>query len=135
MNLTPPREFKNAIQFTRKNGAGEGVRTLDPQLGRLVLYQLSYTRLQVSLKIEEWWRGLDSNQRRHTPADLQSAPFSHSGTTPWSCSQDLNLRPSVYKTDALPTELEQPIELLNIKDETYVYNGINLQRQVFFRRD
>ena len=29
----------------RKNGAGEGVRTLDPQLGRLVLYQLSYTRL------------------------------------------------------------------------------------------
>ena len=29
-----------------------------------------------------WWRGLDSNQRRRTPADLQSAPFSHSGTPP-----------------------------------------------------
>ena len=26
----------------------------------------------------------------------------------WSCSQESNLRPSVYKTDALPTELEQP---------------------------
>lgn len=32
-----------------------------------------------------WWRGLDSNQRRRTPADLQSAPFSHSGTPPESC--------------------------------------------------
>ncbi len=29
-----------------------------------------------------WWRGLDSNQRRRAPADLQSAPFSHSGTPP-----------------------------------------------------
>lgn len=29
-----------------------------------------------------WWRELDSNQRRRTPADLQSAPFSHSGISP-----------------------------------------------------
>ena len=29
-----------------------------------------------------WWRGEDSNLRRHTPADLQSAPFGHSGTSP-----------------------------------------------------
>jgi hypothetical protein len=31
----------------------------------------------------KWWRGLDSNQRRRSPADLQSAPFSHSGTPPY----------------------------------------------------
>ena len=30
----------------------------------------------------KWWKGLDSNQRRRAPADLQSAPFSHSGTLP-----------------------------------------------------
>ena len=29
-----------------------------------------------------WWRGLDSNQRRRKPTDLQSAPFSRSGTPP-----------------------------------------------------
>ena len=29
-----------------------------------------------------WWRGEDSNLRRHKPADLQSAPFGHSGTSP-----------------------------------------------------
>ena len=33
------------VQDSLKNGAGEESRTLDPQLGRLVLYQLSYTRL------------------------------------------------------------------------------------------
>src|SRR6476660_2202795 len=31
---------------------------------------------------ERWWRRLDSNQRRRKPTDLQSAPFSHSGTPP-----------------------------------------------------
>ncbi len=68
--------------FLIKNGAGEGVRTLDPKLGRLVLYQLSYTRLWSSQQVKEWWRGKDSNLRRYTPADLQSAPFGRSGTTP-----------------------------------------------------
>ena len=29
-----------------------------------------------------WWRGLDSNQRRRAPTDLQSVPFSLSGTPP-----------------------------------------------------
>ena len=29
-----------------------------------------------------WWRGEDSNLRRHEPADLQSAPFNHFGTSP-----------------------------------------------------
>ena len=75
-----------------------------------------------------WWRGKDSNLRRHKPADLQSAPFVHSGTSPrcqhgstdfrkhpvdsadrplppalpWSWRRDLNPRPAVYKTAALP---------------------------------
>ena len=35
----------NQNKFREKNGAGEEARTLDPKLGRLVLYQLSYTRL------------------------------------------------------------------------------------------
>ena len=90
----------------KKDGAGEEIRTLDIHLGRVALYQLSYARKEL-----KWWRGIDSNNRRLTPADLQSAPFGHSGTTPfkWSCSQESNLRPTVYKTVALPTELEQPI--------------------------
>jgi hypothetical protein len=32
--------------------------------------------------VDNWWRGEDSNLRRHKPADLQSAPFGHSGTSP-----------------------------------------------------
>jgi hypothetical protein len=36
----------NAIQgdVGKGYGAGKGIRTLDPQLGKLMLYQLSYTR-------------------------------------------------------------------------------------------
>ncbi len=69
------------------NGAGDGIRTRDPQLGRLMLYQLSYSRtmapstgpspaspISANLGIlailanltggRFWWRGEDSNLRR-----------------------------------------------------------------------
>ena len=39
---------------------------------------IAVQRLQLTI----WWRGLDSNQCRRKPTDLQSAPFSHSGTPP-----------------------------------------------------
>src|SRR5437016_836455 len=32
--------------------------------------------------IRRWWGGEDLNPRRRTPADLQSAPFGHLGTSP-----------------------------------------------------
>src|SRR6266498_2165345 len=69
----------------------------------------------------QWWGGEDSNPRRHTPADLQSAPFGHLGTSPnlpacerasskttnttrkrWRWREDLNPRPTAYKAVALP---------------------------------
>src|SRR5690606_26624368 len=62
-----------------------GTRTRDPQLGRLMLYQLSYSRTTFAARAAEtlWWRGKDSNLRRLTPADLQSAPFGRLGTPPY----------------------------------------------------
>ena len=42
----------------------------------------------------DWWRELDSNQRRRKPTDLQSAPFSHSGIPPQrAIDYGINLRP------------------------------------------
>jgi hypothetical protein len=38
------REIHPRILY-KINGAGDGVRTRDPKLGKLVLYQLSYARL------------------------------------------------------------------------------------------
>ena len=32
-----------------KNGAGDGFRTRDPKLGKLVLYQLSYARFSKNI--------------------------------------------------------------------------------------
>ncbi len=39
-------------------------------------------RSSVELRPQIWWAGKDSNLRRRMPADLQSAPFNHSGTCP-----------------------------------------------------
>jgi hypothetical protein len=60
---------------------------------------------------------VDSNHRRHEPADLQSAPFGRSGIRPEllltlsipssSWRWDLNPRPPDYKSGALPVELRQ----------------------------
>ena len=47
------------------------------------------------------------------PADLQSAPFNHSGTSPryniefWSWREESNPQPADYKSAALPIELRQ----------------------------
>ena len=54
---------------------------------------------------------MDSNHRKPKLADLQSAPFNHSGTYPfslWSWREDLNSQPADYKSAALPIELRQP---------------------------
>ena len=79
------------------SGAGDRVRTGDIQLGRLTLYQLSYSRgceasrTRSSLKPSQW-RMVGSNHRRHKPADLQSAPFDHSGNPP-NIGFSIELRP------------------------------------------
>src|SRR5690554_2450120 len=59
----------------RQRKAEDEIRTRDPQLGRLTLYQLSYFRRN------KWWKK-DLNLRRLSPADLQSAPFNRSGIPP-----------------------------------------------------
>ena len=64
--------------------AEDGAQTRDPQLGRLMLYQLSYFRILAKIVFRSFflWAKMDSNHRRRKPADLQSAPFGHSGICP-----------------------------------------------------
>ena len=85
-----------------RSGAEDEAQTRDPQLGRLMLYQLSYFRKNRpyqsyplphtvsrrrracnSNRHSFLWEVMDSNHRRRTPADLQSAPFGHSGNFPY----------------------------------------------------
>ena len=75
-------------------GAEDEARTRDIQLGRLTLYQLSYFR--VCREKEIWWAVMDSNHRRRTPADLQSAPFGHSGNYPCFENRSHTLRVGLY---------------------------------------
>jgi hypothetical protein len=74
--------------------AGDEIRTRDIQLGRLMLYQLSYSRLEPVAapvagfrkngSVTEWWGEQDSNLRSCEAADLQSAPVGRLGISPWS---------------------------------------------------
>ena len=54
--------------------------------------------------IGQMWAGLDSNQRRHKPADLQSAPFGHFGTSPRELERAMGIEPTspAWKAGALP---------------------------------
>src|SRR5580698_2950174 len=69
-----------------QSGAGEGNRTLVISLegfcSTIELRPLRVSTLNFAAIYSFWWRRLDSNQRRRKQTDLQSAPFSHSGTPP-----------------------------------------------------
>ena len=78
--------------------AENGAQTRDPQLGRLVLYQLSYFR-----KLKEWVV-MDSNHRRHSQQIYSLPHLATLVTTLFfflSLLSDSNQRPRDYKSRAL----------------------------------
>ena len=80
-----------------------------------MLYQLSYFRKKPkTFQVLRMWAKMDSNHRSRKTADLQSAPFGHSGICPTylqrttasqhlflSLLSDSNQRPRDYKSRAL----------------------------------
>ena len=72
-----------------------------------MLYQLSYSRNVIRLKCryrKTWicfieWGKQDSNLRRRTPADLQSAPVGHFGISPKLINKELNRAECQIRTD------------------------------------
>ena len=109
----------------RFNGAGDEGRTRDMQLGRLPLYQLSYSRTMSVLNTFEvlnWWWEKDSNLRslrdRVTVCSLwplgNPTFYTYFSavlllnlkiTRKWCRHQESNSGPTDYKSVALPTEL------------------------------
>src|SRR6266571_4152385 len=66
----------SSVRSSVKNRARDRARTRDPQLGSLMLYQLSYARAPQS------GGGRIRTFVALSAADLQSAPFGRSGTPP-----------------------------------------------------
>jgi hypothetical protein len=84
---SPESQSQSRTISTREcTGAGEGNRTLVVSLeGFCSTIELHPPDIPDPIRRAPrgaWWRRLDSNQRRRKPTDLQSAPFSHSGTPP-----------------------------------------------------
>lgn len=76
-----PRKCSTAeLQQLPNKRAGDEARTRDLQLGRLSLYQLSYSRKNYCFK--ELWAEKDSNLRSRKTADLQSALVGHLSICP-----------------------------------------------------
>ena len=70
--------YSNQTELThQKKRAANETRTRDPNLGKVVLYQLSYCRKPYVV-----WAGTDSNCRSREATDLQSARFNHLPTYP-----------------------------------------------------
>src|ERR1044071_2768691 len=70
---------------------------------------LSYSRK--APHASKWWGGEDLNPRRRLPADLQSAPFGHLGTSP-NPPACLRIPPKPPKTLALAGGFEPPTHCL-----------------------
>src|SRR5215218_1548828 len=69
--------------------AGNGTRTRDPNLGKVVLYQLSYSRVLTSISVAS----ATDKRRRDSP---------HHGTTPSACTAYHSVWARRPATDASP---------------------------------
>ena len=84
------------MTWKAEHGAGNGTRTRNPQLGRLMLYQLSYSRSNFVPCLREMVEGGGFEPPKASPTDLQSVPLGHSGTPP-------SLECLIKRTDTLYT--------------------------------
>ena len=67
------------------------------------------------------WAKMDSNHRRHKPADLQSAPFGHSGIRPLRASCRIRTNdPEITNHVLWPTELKRHIKLVLLFSDTAI---------------
>src|SRR5262245_27572353 len=100
--------------------AGDGNRTRDPELGRLVLCQLSYSRVEPSLHWGWGSRHHDGEGRIRTSEGVCRQIYSLlplAARAPlrercrrmdaWSRWSESNRRPADYKSAALPPELHR----------------------------
>ncbi len=107
--------MSNGRKYRRKSGAGNETRTRDPDLGKVVLYQLSYSRIRrYNCTTFILWSGKRDSNSRPRPWQGRALPtelFPHRRILLqllfliWSGKRDSNSRPRPWQGRALPTEL------------------------------
>ena len=101
---------RSTTELHRQKRAGNGTRTRDPQLGRLMLYQLSYSRpisgpaprgagSNTIAHNEKWWGEEDSNLRRLRRQIYSLFPLT---------TRESPLKPHLRATPELAKGLEPP---------------------------
>jgi hypothetical protein len=67
-------------------------------------------------RMRQWWRGLDSNQRTLARADLQSAAFNHSATSPGAGRRAMWRRDSGVSTRSKDVSARRPFAWLRAQN-------------------
>jgi hypothetical protein len=96
-----PRTRSTTELHRQKKRAGDGAQTRDPQLGRLMLYQLSYSRLSFFSVIKSGERRIRTSEG--VRQQIYSLPHLTALVSPQKLSRwrDSNPRPADYKSAAL----------------------------------
>src|SRR5436189_5373719 len=112
-----PTELHGRRKKARAQNSWSGKRDSNPRppAWKAGALPLSYSRPSESRprQPEKWWGGEDLNPRRRPPADLQSAPFGHLGTSPNlpACDENLSVEERWQKL-ALAGGFEPPTHCL-----------------------
>ncbi len=86
------------------HGADNGTRTRDPNLGKVVLYQLSHVRMEETPGFEPGVKALQASALPLGYVSGCKGPAHRPCETEWSGQRDSNPRPQPWQGCALPTE-------------------------------
>ena len=99
---------------------GSNSRPLAWKANALPTELLPHSCLSAALP-KELWAKMDSNHRRHKPADLQSAPFGHSGIHPRLLRGTSSFPFAVQSYKQFPIPANFSAVLLTLKSNKYLY--------------
>ena len=101
---------------------------------KLYCYSIDTKKVRYSASYFFWWAVMDSTHRRRQPAELQSAPFVHSGNCPQNTFEPLvGFKPTTYslQVSCSITELKRHI-CFTIQNRYSHISKKRSQRQIFF---
>ena len=90
-NGVTARRSRQCCSRSLKTGAGKESRTLDLNLGKVALYQLSYSRKNYC---QIWSTGPDLNRSEVSLPDLQTGAFDRLATCAWTVERLEGVEPS-----------------------------------------
>ena len=104
---------------------------------KLYCYSIDTKKVRYSASYFFWWAVMDSNHRRRQPAELQSAPFVHSGNCPQNTFEPLvGFKPTTYslQVSCSITELKRQISFSVFQSSISYIDETAAKIDIFFNK-